>query len=193
VPSTVLFVPGLRDHVADHWQTLLAAEIPGSRTAPPLTEDKLSRAARVASLDRALAEIEGPVILVAHSAGCLTVAHWAQAHERPIQGALLATPADIERPLPEGYPTKAALKAGGWLPVPRAKLPFPSLVAASSNDPLADLDRTVALAIDWGSELALLGDVGHLNPAAGFGPWPAGLDLIAGLEQRAALRARLRS
>ena len=35
---TILFVPGLRDHVAEHWQTLLAAEIPGSVTVEPLTE-----------------------------------------------------------------------------------------------------------------------------------------------------------
>jgi predicted alpha/beta hydrolase family esterase len=193
VPSTVLFVPGLRDHVADHWQTLLAAEIPSSHTVPPLEHDKLSRAARVEALDRAIAAIKGPVLLVAHSAGCLTVAHWAQTHDRLIEGALLATPADIERPLPAGYPTQAALQAGGWLPLPRAKLPFASLVAASSNDPLAALDRTLALAFDWGSELALLGDVGHLNPAAGFGSWPAARDFIAALEARAALRAKLRS
>ncbi len=45
--STILFVPGLRDHVADHWQTLLAAELPGSRTVAPLEHDKLSCAARV--------------------------------------------------------------------------------------------------------------------------------------------------
>jgi hypothetical protein len=34
---TVLFVPGLRDHVVDHWQTLLAVEIPGSITVEPRT------------------------------------------------------------------------------------------------------------------------------------------------------------
>ena len=47
---TVLFVPGLRDHVEDHWQTLLAAEIPHSVTVEPLTEHRLSRAARIAAL-----------------------------------------------------------------------------------------------------------------------------------------------
>ena len=58
--STVLFVPGLRDHVPNHWQTLLAAEIKGSRTVPPLERDKLSCAARVEALDRAIREIDGP-------------------------------------------------------------------------------------------------------------------------------------
>jgi predicted alpha/beta hydrolase family esterase len=181
--STILFVPGLRDHVADHWQTLLAAELLGSRTVAPLTENKLSCAARVEALDRAIADIDGPVILAAHSAGCLMVAHWAREHRRPIAGALLATPADIETPLPEGYPTLDDLKANGWLPMPRELLPFRSILAGSSNDPLASLDRSAALALDWHSDFVLLGEVGHLNPAAGFGPWPLARTLLEALDR----------
>ena len=178
---TVLFVPGLRDYVADHWQTLMAAELPGSRTVPPLEHDKLSCAARVEALDRAIADIEGPVVLAAHSAGCLMVAHWAQRHSRPIKAALLAAPADVETPLPEGYPTFEALKVNGWIPIPCEPLPFRSVVAASTNDPLAALDRTATLAQDWQSKVVLLGEVGHLNPAAGFGPWPQGKALLEAL------------
>lgn len=181
--STILFVPGLRDHVADHWQTLLAAEIPGSRTVPPLEADKLSCAARVEALDRAIAAIDGPVILAAHSAGCLMVAHWARTHRRPVKAALLAAPADIERPLPEGYPRIDDLEANGWLPVPRAPLPFRSLVAASTDDPLAALHRVRGLAMDWGSEVEVVGAVGHLNPAAGFGPWPRARALLETLDR----------
>ena len=183
---TVLFVPGLRDHVADHWQTLLAAEFPGSRTVAPLEHDKLSCAARVQALDHAICDIDGPVVLAAHSAGCLMVAHWARTHDRPIAGALLATPADVETPLPQGYPTFPELQANGWLPMPRAPLPFRAIVAASTNDPLAELDRTAALAQDWGSNLVLLGEVGHLNPAAGFGCWPQGKTLLNALLKTAA-------
>lgn len=178
---TVLFVPGLRDHVADHWQTLLAAEMPGAHTVAPLEHGKLSCAARVEALDRAIAAISGPVVLAAHSAGCLMVAHWATTHSRPIAGALLATPADVERPLPEGYPTMGELRSHGWLPVPRAPLPFRTLVGASTNDPLAALDRTVTLAEDWNARVVLLGEVGHLNPASGFGAWPGGKMLLNAL------------
>ena len=184
--STVLFVPGLRDHVADHWQTLLAEQLPGSRTVAPLEDDKLSCAARVEALNRAIADIEGPIVLAAHSAGCLMVAHWAQTHSRPIAGALLATPADIETPLPAGYPTLDGLKANGWLPMPRSPLPFRSIVAASTNDPLASLDRVVTLAEDWNSGVMLLGEVGHLNPASGFGAWPTGKALISSLCEQVA-------
>jgi predicted alpha/beta hydrolase family esterase len=85
--------------------------------------------------------------------------------------------------MPEGYPTLAALQRNGWLPVPRKRLPFPSIVAASSNDPLASLIRVEKLARDWGSELVQLGDVGHLNPASGFGEWPMAEELVARLDR----------
>jgi len=175
---TVLFVPGLRDHVPEHWQTLLEGEIAGSRCVPRLLRDKLSRDAWVAELDRTLASIDGPVVLVAHSAGCMITVHWAQHHTRPILGALLAAPPDFELPLPAGYPTQATLLDNGWLPTPRARLPFPSIVAASTNDPLARYERVESLAASWGSTVVDVGAVGHLNPAAGYGPWPRAIELI---------------
>lgn len=178
---TVLFVPGLRDHVEDHWQTHAARALPGSVTVAPLIQARLSRAARVRALDEALRSIPGEVVIAAHSAGCLMVAHWAHRPSRSIRGALLAAPADVENPLPAGYPTPAELEAGGWRPIPRAPLPFPAIVAASRNDPLAAFSRTAAMAEAWGAQLHDAGEVGHLNPPAGFGPWPEGLDLITGL------------
>ena len=175
---TVLIVPGLRDHMPEHWQTFLENELPNARCVPRMAGDKLSCAAWVAKLDESLAQIEGPLILAAHSAGCMIVAHWAQRHRRPIKGALLATPADLESPLPEGYPTQEVLQQNGWVPTPRARLPFPSIVAASENDPLGRLDRVEALAQAWGSRLVNVGNVGHLNPAAGYGRWPQAQQFI---------------
>ncbi|MEU2252346.1 alpha/beta fold hydrolase [Nocardia xishanensis] len=175
---TVVIVPGLRDHVPEHWQTLLAARLDNVRTVPPLERDGLSRAARVAALDAVLADIEGPVVLVAHSAGVMITVHWAQQPTRPVQGALLATPPDFETPLPPGYPTQEELAACGWNPIPWRRLPFPSIVAASSTDPLASYRRVAGMAEAWGSRLADLGDVGHLNPAAGYGYWPRAEELL---------------
>ncbi|MEE2032238.1 RBBP9/YdeN family alpha/beta hydrolase [Rhodococcus chondri] len=175
---TVVVVPGLRDHVADHWQTLLAERLDKVRTVPPLEHDKFSRTARVAVLDSVLREIDGPVVLVAHSAGVLITVHWAQNPSRPIQGALLATPADVELPLPDGYPTTDDIDRGEWNPIPRRKLPFPSIVAASRTDPLGNYRRIAGMAETWGSRLVDLGDVGHLNPAAGYGNWPRADELL---------------
>ena len=189
--TTVLIVPGLRDHVADHWQTLLAAKLANVHTVPPLEHDRLSRAARVEALDRAIRAIDGPILLVAHSAGVMMVAHWAAStwpSSRPIKGALLATPANVAQPFPPSYPTVDTLREHGWLPIPRAPLPFPSLLAASRNDPLCDFDAAEAMAADWGSTLLDLGAVGHLNPAAGYGEWPQAATLIERLDQATANR-----
>ena len=180
---TYLIVPGLRDHVQEHWQTFLAKELPKSHTVPPLEQDKLSCQARVDAIEQALASIEGPVIIVAHSAGTMMVAHWAQSATRLIQGALLVAPADLETPMPAAYPARQVLQDNGWMPIPRKPLPFPSIVAASSNDPLAALERSRGFAKDWGSRLVELGAVGHLNPASGYGHWPKAKELIDELLQ----------
>jgi predicted alpha/beta hydrolase family esterase len=175
---TLLIVPGLRDHVAQHWQTLLAEGRCDVRGVPPMGRDDLDCQARVDAIERMAQAIAGPLVIVAHSGGCLMVAHWARQTRRPVTAALLATPPDFDTPMPEGYPTLEALGAGGWFPVPRQRLPFSALVAASRNDPLGRFDRVSALARDWGAQLADLGDVGHLNPASGFGPWPQAQALI---------------
>ena len=190
--ATILVVPGLREHVPEHWQTLLAGCLPKVRTVPPLQQDKLDCSARVAALELAVQAIEGPVLLVAHSAGVMMVVHWAltsRARAATIKGALLAAPADVETPFPAGYPTRETLREHGWLPIPRQALPFPSLVAASRNDPLCAFTRAQAMAHRWGSAFEDLGPVGHLNPASGFGPWPQALDLIARLDHLAEAQA----
>ena len=186
---TVLIVPGLRDAVEQHWQTLLAADLAARgrrvRTVPPMGRTDLDCAARVAAIEREAQAIDGPLILVAHSGGCVMVAHWARQTQRAVRGALLATPPDFERPLPPGYPSVDALRAGGWLPVPRERLPFASIVAASRDDPLARYDRVAAWAAGWGAELVDLGEVGHLNPASGYGAWPRAESFIDALATQA--------
>ncbi|MFE0515358.1 RBBP9/YdeN family alpha/beta hydrolase [Streptomyces sp. NPDC058964] len=185
-PPTVVIVPGLRDHVPGHWQTLLATRLAESgrtvRTVPPVQEDRLDLASQVGHLARTLAPVNGPVVLVAHSAGVMTTVHWARRHHANVRGALLATPPDFGTPLPEGYPTPAELAEHGWTPVPRVPLSFPSVVAASANDPLASPERVAELAACWGSRLVGLGTVGHLNPASGYGEWPLAEELVRTLE-----------
>jgi len=186
--ATVLVVPGLRDHVDAHWQTLLARELEASgrpvRAVPPLGREDLGLEHKLDAIERAAQAIEGPILAVAHSGGCVMLAHWARRTKRVVQGALLAAPPDFDTAMPEGYPTLASLDAAGWLPVPRSPLPFPSIVAGSRNDPLARFERVADLAQGWGSELVDLGEVGHLNPASGFGPWPRAHEFIDRLAAR---------
>jgi predicted alpha/beta hydrolase family esterase len=182
---TVLIVPGLRGHVADHWQTLLADRLPRVRSVEPGGRDNVDCAARVAVIEQAASSIAGPILVVAHSAGVIMTVHWAHQTQRVIQGALLAVPPDLESPLPQGYPAMDALRAGGWLPIPRSPLPFNSIVIVSRNDPLAHPHRVADFARSWGSRLVDIGEVGHLNPQSGFGEWPDAMQFIRALEAEA--------
>jgi predicted alpha/beta hydrolase family esterase len=176
---TVVLVPGLRGHDEDHWQTRLAATLPRAWHMPPLGRTEPSLRVRVALLDRMVDDVDGPVVLVAHSAGCLVTVHWAQQHTgAKVVGALLATPPTLAAQLPPGYPSVLELRREGWLPIPRRPLPFPSIVATSEDDPLADPVRLRAMARAWGSRVHSLGAAGHLNPASGFGDRPGVLPLV---------------
>jgi predicted alpha/beta hydrolase family esterase len=175
---TVLIVPGLRDAAEEHWQSLLAKKLPRVREVPPMGRDDLDCSKRVAAIEREAASIEGPLVIVAHSGGVITVAHWARRTLRAVRGALLAVPPDFEKTMPAGYPTVQALDAAGWLPVPQSPLPFPSIVAASRNDPLCGFHRACTMALNWKSRIVDLGQVGHLNPASGFGEWPQAEELV---------------
>jgi len=186
--ATVLIVPGLRDHVPQHWQTLLASRLPRVRTVEPMGREDLDCARRVAAIEREANAIKGPLLLVAHSGGVIMTVHWAKQTQRAVRGALLATPPDFERAMPAGYPTIDELRAGGWLPVPRNRLPFRSIVAASRNDPLGQFERVAELVKDWGSKLVDLGEVGHLNPASGYGEWPGAQPLISELAEAVAIQ-----
>ncbi|MEY9964259.1 putative alpha/beta hydrolase family esterase [Streptacidiphilus sp. MAP12-16] len=182
----VVIVPGLRDHVADHWQTILAERLAAAgrdvRTVPPLTSDQLDCEARVSALEQVVAQIPGPPVLVAHSAGVMITVHWALRTRRLVHGALLATPPDFDTPMPEGYPTPEVLRQNGWTPTPRYALPFPSIVAVSDDDPLAHPKRVAELAEAWGCSVVGLGPVGHLNPASGYGLWPQAEELVRALD-----------
>ena len=68
-----------------------------------------------------------------------------------------------------------------WTTLAGCRSPVPSLVAASRNDPLGEWQAVGELARAWGSGIHDLGEVGHLNPASGFGPWPLAVSLIQSL------------
>jgi predicted alpha/beta hydrolase family esterase len=188
--ATVVLVPGLRGHVEDHWQTRLAATLPNARTVRPLGRTEPALTARVSLLDQIVEDVDGPVVIVAHSAGVLVTVHWAASYEgTSVVGALLATPPAFAEELPPEYPSVSQLRHNGWLPVPRRPLPFPSILATSTDDALANPVRLRAMANAWGSRVHSLGAVGHLNPGSGFGEWPEAPSLIEQLT--AGLRSEL--
>ncbi len=173
--STILTLPGLGNSGPQHWQSVWEREHNFLRVEQKDWETPVC-ADWIETLDQTIKQFDpGKVILVAHSLACTTVAYWAQKYNTLIKGALLVAPSDTEA---DTYPPGTT----GFMPVPLIKLPFPSIVVASSNDYYVTTNRAKLFADSWGSEFVNIGDAGHINVASGFGDWDAGLELLKRLD-----------
>jgi predicted alpha/beta hydrolase family esterase len=170
-----LIIPGLFDSGPDHWQSHWLALRPNAVRVELGRWHAPSRDLWVAHLDRAIGRQRGPVVLVAHSLGCLAVAWWAReasaARLAKVRGALLVAPPDVDRP--GVHPLLLP-----FAPAPLTRLPFPSLFVASRDDRYADFARLAWLASAWGSQLVDAGLCGHINADSDLGDWPQGLGLL---------------
>lgn len=171
----VLIIPGLGGSGPEHWQSLWQARLPDARRVEQADLDKPDRAGWIAQLDVAVASAKAPPILVAHSLSCALVACWAAVHARPIHAALLVAPADVDSD------SHTPPDAHVFRPIPMTPLPFPTIVAASRDDPYVAFRRALEMAKAWGAELVDLGDAGHINTSAGYGEWPEGERLLGRL------------
>jgi predicted alpha/beta hydrolase family esterase len=129
----------------------------------------------LATLDRHIRECAAPPVLVAHSLSCSLIAHWATRPSTPVKGALMVAPADVDSP------TRTPEEVRGFSPIPLVRLPFPSIVVASTDDPFVAPTRAAEFAHAWGSRLVSLPNAAHINDEAGYGPWPQGRKLLADL------------
>ncbi|MDO8278179.1 MAG: alpha/beta hydrolase [Hylemonella sp.] len=170
--ADVLLLPGWHDSGPGHWQSLWEAAH-GYRRVTQHDWRQPRRGDWMARLEEVLLARSAPVLLVAHSLGCILVAAWA-AHSRNtgrVKAALLVAPGDVER-------ETLAPQLPGWSPVVLRKLPFPSVLVGSRNDPYCGAGRARAFAQAWGSRFVDQGAAGHINADAGFGPWPEGHEIL---------------
>ena len=170
--TNYLIVPGLGNSGPEHWQTYFEKtgnnfyRIHQKEWDAPLYDQLIE------TLDKKLSGFDlSTVILVAHSLGCSTVAHWASKYKKRIKGALLVAPSDPEA---SGY----VFPAKGFAPVPLDKINFRTIVVASSNDVWVSLERAKLFAESWGSEFINIGDAGHINVASGHTRWEEGLKFL---------------
>ena len=169
-------LPGLGNSSEQHWQSLWEKQFPDFLRVNQQEWDAPQCVDWINTVDRKINEhYPENVILVGHSLGCATVAFWAQKFGTKIKGALLVAPSDTEA---ETY----TFPATGFAPIPLEKLPFPSIVVASTNDYYITLDRARQFATAWESEFVEIEDAGHINATAGYGDWEEGLKLLKKLD-----------
>lgn len=168
---TCLTLPGLDGSGPAHWQSIWEAERPGVERVDLGNWAHPTRNGWISRLERRLAQARGPVVLIAHSLGCHVVAWWAQlageAASRPVAGAMLVAPPDLDRVQIDG-------RIADFAPVPSAVLPFPAVVVASRDDPWCSFARSKEMAGNWLAAFCDAGEGGHLNAMSGLGSWPAG-------------------
>ncbi len=170
--ARALILPGWQGSGLEHWQSRWEALHGYARVEQhdwltPRRGDWLAR------LDETVIDCERPVVLIAHSLGCVLVAAWARfsRHGARVRGALLVAPPDIEQP-------ELASALPGWSPMVCAPLPFASVLVASRDDPYCRYERAEQFGRAWGSRFVDAGARGHLNADSGLGDWSEGHALL---------------
>lgn len=181
--TSILVIVGYSGEAASggaHWQSRMVSKLSTAKIVEQEDWFYGSLSSAVAALVEAVKATEKPVVFVAHSAGCVLVAHSVSALREAgvlaqVKGAFLVAPPcqeELAKLMPKIDPA--------MIVVPRDPLPFVSVVIASSNDHFSTLEQSADIASAWGSEFVNAGEQGHINVDSGHGPWPEGLMKFAG-------------
>ena len=170
-------IPGLHNSNKNHWQTKYEKLDPlGFMRIHQENWDEPDCDTWINQIENELWNLNhSKLILIGHSIGCMAIVKWHERFRHQIKGALLVAPSDSER---ANYP----IYISGFASILDKELPFPTIVVASDNDHVTKIERSKEFAKNWGSELVILENAGHIEPKNGFGDWPLGLALIDKLE-----------
>jgi predicted alpha/beta hydrolase family esterase len=170
--TNYLLVPGLGNSGPEHWQTYFQNlgnnfyRVEQKEWDSPTCEDWIE------TIDKKISAFDSStIVLIGHSLGCSTIAHWAKKYKKQIKGALLVAPSDLEAP-------QYTFPAIGFTPIPIDKINFKTIVVASENDVWVSLERAKLFAENWGSEFINIGNAGHINVASGHTNWEEGVELL---------------
>lgn len=184
----LLTVPGWNNSGPQHWQSWWERSYPLARRVEQ--DDWLYPRcdAWVAALARTMADIDGKVVIAAHSLGCHTALAWLLSasllEQHKVKGLLLVAPPALpitpERALASGeLPEGAPVPDFDGFDRPCSQhLPLPAIVVASRNDLFCEFAEAERMAQDWGAKLVDAGMAGHMGSTAGLGSWPEGQRLL---------------
>lgn len=168
----VLIVPGLRNSDDRHWQSLWQARLPHSKRIHVEDWSTPNLAAWQAGIRTALAQLDQPAVLVAHSFGALASAAIAAEFPDKVAAVFLVAPADPD-------------KFGLAQQLPQDFLPVPATLIASSDDPWMTEHKAAYWALLWGSDYLRIKQVGHINSDSNLGLWPEGVRQLHQLVRKA--------
>ena len=181
-PSGVrlLIVPGLHGSGPAHWQSWLQGLHRDARRVEQLDWSRPELPSWSAGSGETLAGAPGARgVAAATSVCCLALAHHLATHpDSPIAAALLVAPA---------APSRLGVEAL----TPVVRLGRPGLLVGSDTDPWMSAQEARRRARDWGLAYRHLGDAGHINAEAGFGPFPPARQWVAALMRQVERERRM--
>lgn len=168
----VIIVPGLGNSDGSHWQSLWQAQLPNSKRIELDDWGTPNLEKWYAAIIKVLAQLNQPVVLIAHSFGALASASVAENFPDKIAALLLVAPAD-----PDKFSIAHQLPQGSLNP--------PTKIIASSNDPWMSDSKAAYWALQWSADFLRLNNVGHINSESNLGVWPEGVHELHQLVRRA--------
>ena len=174
-----VIVPGVGGSEHDHWQSWLQRQLKSCSRVQQQDWNKPVLHEWVEQFVKTVQAIQEPIQIVAHSFGCLTtVAALAQHPElnQNIKNLVLVAPANPARFGDAGFARESQNDYQQYFH--QLKLQVPTQMIISENDPWLNFQDALQLAKAWKIRPKNLGQVGHINVASGFGPFPEIYDFL---------------
>ncbi|MCI1857139.1 MAG: alpha/beta hydrolase [Sporolactobacillus sp.] len=200
--TSFLILHGFAGSTNGHWQQWLSGELSGRGYSVyfPHFSDwfRPLKTVWLAELKRTVLAIpkEEPLVVVAHSLGCLLWFHFAAQEQkrRAARVLLVSPPAETlgEDSLKIFYPDREEPRKRAFEGI-RTFYPFPSdktclkkaakrtLIVTSTTDPFLPASKRAQYDA-YGVPMLVLPAMGHINVQSGYGPWPWILSLCLGKE-----------
>ena len=174
-----VIVPGVGGSEHDHWQSWLQRQLKSCSRVQQQDWNKPVLHEWIEQFFKTVQSIQEPIQIVAHSFGCLTtVAALAQHPElnQNIKNLVLVAPANPARFGDAGFARDSQNNYQQYFH--QLKLQVPTQMIISENDPWLNFQDALQLAKAWKIRPKNLGQVGHINVASGFGPFPEIYDFL---------------
>ena len=174
-----VIVPGVGGSEHDHWQSWLQRQLKSCSRVQQQDWNKPVLHEWIEQFFKTVQSIQEPIQIVAHSFGCLTtVAALAQHPElnQNIKNLVLVAPANPARFGDAGFARESQNDYQQYFH--QLKLQVPTQMIISENDPWLNFQDALQLAKAWKIRPKNLGQVGHINIASGFGPFPEIYDFL---------------
>ncbi|MGB8697068.1 alpha/beta hydrolase [Acinetobacter sp.] len=168
-----VIVPGVGGSEPAHWQSWLQRQLMSCSRVQQKDWNNPVLETWISEFVNTVAPIQGKIQIVAHSFGCLTtVAALAQHPElnQKIKNLILVAPANPARFGEAGFARDSQQDYQSYFH--QLKIEVPTTLLISENDPWLNFEDAQCLAQAWKLNPINLGQVGHINIASGFGPFP---------------------